>query len=616
MSALREAMSHAVLGWVKPELEETLRLARGEIESFAEAPDGLEHMRQCVGYLHQVQGTLHMVELYAPAMVAEELEKLAQALQQRQVADPAEASAILMRGVVLLPDYLERLQSGHRDIPIVLLPLLNEIRAARGAAGLSESVLFAPDLDGPLPQGVPGVEAMAAGQRATRFAQAHEHLERILAGWPEDGAPADPAALAQALQPLQRLVEHTAARRMVWVAINVAEAMRDGALPATPVLRQGFAGVARAVRQLHKGVVPGSVPGQEPTRQLLYQAAHSDARHPALDDLRRTFDLAAASPSPAEVEHARSSLSGRNRALLGTVGGVVKEELMRVKDALDLYLRTHADVAGLQPQVGQLGNVADTLGMMGLGLARNVVLQQRDCLAELVRGARAADESALLDIAGALLYVDASLDDQVANLGLGTEPGEDAQAAEARRTVETLAGEAIRNFAQARQCFVAFIETGWEHQHLAPMPRLMGEVAGALRILQLDEAADLLVAVCRYIEVELIARRRVPSGSQLDTLADAMASLEYYLEALRERRPNRAEILGITRASLEQLRYWPLPAVQPEPAAAAPGLAGVVPAGELLDFDGSPEAPAEPAELPAAFAQAAPAPLAEPEPAA
>ena len=28
----------------------------------------------------------------------------------------------LMRGIVQLPDYLERLQGGHRDIPIVLLP--------------------------------------------------------------------------------------------------------------------------------------------------------------------------------------------------------------------------------------------------------------------------------------------------------------------------------------------------------------------------------------------------------------------------------------------------------------------------------------------------------------
>ncbi|HEY1034488.1 MAG TPA: Hpt domain-containing protein, partial [Pseudoxanthomonas sp.] len=428
MSALREAMSHAVLGWVKPELDETLRLVRQEIESFVEAPADTSRMRFCAGYLHQVQGTLRMVELYAPAMVAEELELLAKALQDGGVGDRDEACATLMRGAVLLPDYLERLQEGHRDIPIVLLPLLNEIRAARGASGLNESMLF-----------------------------------------------------------------------------------------------------------------PGG----------------------ASDE---------ATPSEAEIDHARSSLSGRNRELLDTVGNAVKEELLRVKDALDLHLRTGNDAHELEPQVAELGNVADTLGMMGLGVARDVVMQQRDTLREVVAGNRPADEGTLLDVAGALLYVDASLDDQVARLGSAGDAGPDPSAAESQRTVEVLAQEAIINFAGARERFVAFIETNWDHGELADVPRLLDEVAGALRMLELGQAGDYVVGVRRYVSGELIGKKRVPGGQQLDTLADAMASLEYYLEALRERRPNREDILEITRGSLEALRYWPLPPEAPaavEPATAA-----------------------------------------------
>src|SRR3546814_16065373 len=66
-----------------------------------------------------------------------------------------------------------------------------------------------------------------------------------------------------------------------------------------------------------------------------------------------------------------------------------------------------------------------------------------------------------------------------------------------------------------------------------------------------------------YTEVELLGRKRVPNGRQLDTFADALASLEYYLEALRENRLNRENILEIARGSLESLGYWPLPDVQP-----------------------------------------------------
>src|SRR5678815_382222 len=169
MSALRDAIDFTTLGWIKPELDETLRQARIEIEAFAEDPSDTSRMRFCASYLHQVQGTLRMVELYAPAMVAEEMEQLAQALQAGSTPSRDEACATLMRGVVLLPDYLERLQGGHKDIPIVLLPLLNEIRAARGETGLSESVLFSPDLQRPLPEALASTPAeQAQSSRAVR----------------------------------------------------------------------------------------------------------------------------------------------------------------------------------------------------------------------------------------------------------------------------------------------------------------------------------------------------------------------------------------------------------------------------------------------------------------
>ncbi|HEY7600544.1 MAG TPA: Hpt domain-containing protein, partial [Candidatus Limnocylindrales bacterium] len=239
----------------------------------------------------------------------------------------------------------------------------------------------------------------------------------------------------------------------------------------------------------------------------------------------------------------------------------IKEDLLRVKDALDLHLRTgQTGVAELRPQVEVLGRVSDTLGMMGLGVARTVVLQQRDAMDEIVSGKRPADEGALLDVAGALLYVDASLDDQVSRLGLPDAGAEDdLLAGEARKVLDVLVREAIANFGDARQAFVAFVETNWDHAELAEVPRVLDEVAGALRMLELPQPADYLTGVKRYTEVELIGRKRVPNGQQLDTLADALASLEYYLEALREQRPNRNNILDITRQSLEALRYWPLP---------------------------------------------------------
>jgi chemosensory pili system protein ChpA (sensor histidine kinase/response regulator) len=610
MSALRDAIDTTTLGWIKPELDETLRQARHEIEAFAEDPTDASRMRFCASFLHQVHGTLRMVELYAPAMVAEEMERLAQALAGSGVPDHDEACSALMRGVVLLPDYLERLQGGHRDIPIVLLPLLNELRAARGESGLSEGVLFAPDLDRPLPDSVPAPAPQPRQARQAEVAPRLDAFKAAVEDWPEQGAPADAGALARAVEALLAVADHEAARRMLWVASSVADALRDGALPPTAALRQAFASVEREARRMFDDngfSAPRAEPTLEPTRQLLYHVAHSDGRHEALDGLRDTFALNQQLPTESELAHARGSVSGRNRALLDTVSAAIKEDLLRVKDALDLHLRTgQAGVADLQPQVEALGRVADTLGMMGLGVARNVVLQQRDAMHEIVYGNRDADEGALLDVAGALLYVDASLDDQVARLGLpDAEAEEDVTAGEARKVLDTLVREAIANFSDARQAFVAFVETNWDHGELAEVPRLLDEVGGALRMLELPQPAQYLTGVRRYTEVELVGRRRVPNGQQLDTLADALASLEYYLEALRDQRPNRDEILDIARQSLEALRYWPLPEEEAPAAAAEQEAPEAAEAAEAAGAATTPEAVAGSADAAAPAESAA-----------
>jgi chemosensory pili system protein ChpA (sensor histidine kinase/response regulator) len=608
-TALRDAIDYTTLGWIKPELDETLRKARMEIEAFAESLSDTARMGACANRFHEVQGTLRMVELYAPAKVAEEMERLAEALRDGSVPDREDACATLMRGVVLLPDYLERLQGGHKDIPVLLLPLLNDLRTARGEPALDESALFSPGLQRPLPDAF-GAGVPQLGDATSLLAQ----LDAALAAWPMQSA-----ALATAAEGLLAGAGNDeGARRMFWVASSIAAALRDGALQPDDALRDAFSAVADEARRASgaaAGVPARADAALEPARRLLYQIARNGADHPALRSLRETFDLDLQA-SESEIAHAQGSLSGHNRALLDTVSAAIKEDLLRVKDALDLYLRGgQADMAGLQPQASALGTIADTLGMLGLDGARKLVTQQREALQAILVGNGDADEGALLDIAAALLYVDASLDEQVARLGgPGAEGTDDLLANESRKVTEVLAREAIANFADARQAFVAFVETGWEHGELVEVPRLLSEVAGALQMLDLPQPAQYLAGVRAYTERELIGRHRVPSGRQLDTLADALASLEYYLEALREQRGNRDDILDIARNSLEALGYWPIPAAEPQ----APELEAASPepaAMEPMSLEPTAnDMPAPASTLAPSAATSPPAPIAPVEP--
>jgi chemosensory pili system protein ChpA (sensor histidine kinase/response regulator) len=592
---LQDHIDFTTLQWVKPELDETLSSAREALESYVENPGNRDVMRSCANHLHQVQGTLRMVELYGAAMVTAEMETLSIALLEDHVSYREEAYAALMRGLMQLPDYLERLSSGHRDVPVVLLPLLNDLRASREQPPLSESAMFHPNLDAFLPEQAPAAmsEAYAEAHRA-ELVDLRLRFQQQLLAWFRGQHPAQQLSnMRKTLLAFTARCYHVHGRRLWWIAAGVLEGLEQGMLKGfAGEVRQLIGKVDRSMRQLienGEGSLRGS-DADDVASRLLFIVAQAKQRSPQMELLRTTYALDSLLPDAGELEHARGSMAGHNRALLDSVSRALKDDLLRVKEALDLFLRQQdGDPGQLAVQGEVLERVGDTLGMLALTVPRRVVSEQRRVLDEIANRMRAADEETLLDVAGALLYVEASLDDHIESLG----SEEDAMAggtshglprSEALGVVTTLMSEAIRNTAQVKDAIVAFVESGWEHSRLTGTPTLMGEVAGAMRMLSAPRPAELAEGVGRFVGNELLDDQRVPSGAQMDHLADALAALEYYLEAAREHRGGLDHILDVAEHSLGLLGYWPVPearaasipaAIEPEPTAVATLRSGI-----------------------------------------
>ncbi|MGE3104983.1 MAG: Hpt domain-containing protein, partial [Lysobacterales bacterium] len=621
---LQEDIDFTTLNWVKQELDETLRQARQALEAYAEDPADSSLMRFCATYLHQVQGTLRMVELYGAAMVVEEMEHVAQALLDDQIRVKDDAFASLLRGTLQLPDYLERLQSGHKDVPIVLLPLLNDLRACRGEKLLSEGVLFSPDLTVPLPASVKGPERPVPETELRNVSgRLRMNFQAALVKFLRDQSSSlAVTGLLNALDGLGSISFQEDARRLWWLSSCLLEAIRAGDVEANAAIKLMYGRVDREIKRLvdaGEGAFRAEPP-RELLKNLLYYIAQSKGSDGRVAEVKRIYHLDQLIASEQEIEQARDSMVGRNRAVLDTVSVAIKEDLLRVKDALDLFLRTaNASVGDLSPQVELLDRIGDTLGVLGLGVPRRVIQEQRQSLSEITAGSRAAEEGVLLDIAGALLFVEASLDDHIERMGSGEEPTATRNAAgdtsfelpqtEVRKILDSLMKEVQSNLQQIKQDVVAFVESGWDHAKAEHIPRLLDEVAGAVRMIHLNEAAELLGATGKFIEVELLRRRRVPTPDQMDRLADAVASIEFYLEATHAQRPGREQILDVTRDSLDVLGYWPVPETPAFEEASTAALAEPVaepqvdapPAASAeSDIDAAPANSTAPTEPPAA----------------
>src|SRR6202050_3804246 len=126
------------------EISVALADGRAALEAHVEQPGNVDLLERCRHELHQVQGVLRLLEIYGAALLAEEMEQVARYLiglgTERKNQD--EALDALMRSMVQLPGYLERVLAGGRDLGVGLLPLVNDLRAVRGSALLSEGTLL------------------------------------------------------------------------------------------------------------------------------------------------------------------------------------------------------------------------------------------------------------------------------------------------------------------------------------------------------------------------------------------------------------------------------------------------------------------------------------------
>ena len=143
-----ERRDYVALEWVAGEIAETLQQSLAELNAYLDNRADITRLRFCLTYIHQVYGTLKMVEFAGAALLAEEMEAAAQALVAGTVPDPQREDALLALKTALdsLPGYLRRLLVQHRDAPALLLPLINDLRAVRGEVLITESAIFSPDL--------------------------------------------------------------------------------------------------------------------------------------------------------------------------------------------------------------------------------------------------------------------------------------------------------------------------------------------------------------------------------------------------------------------------------------------------------------------------------------
>ncbi|OOG28573.1 histidine kinase [Thioalkalivibrio denitrificans] len=561
-----DTIEYSALHWVKKELDTLLDEARGALEAYIEDDARSEELVESADKLRQAQGTLQMVELHGAALLAEEMVHLVQAVREGGVTSRDDAYEVLMRAILQLPDYLEHIQTGHRDIPIVLLPLLNDLRTTRNASLLSENVLFFPEMEGitGLDEGEepPGAERGEDIQVLARRSR-HAYQLGLLGLFRHKNVKPSLGRIQEVISSLRRAARDDAVRRLFWISGAVAEALADDALDASVTVKQLLGRVDRQIRVLIQEGERGlsrQMPG-DLLKNLIYYVGRSRPGGDQVQAVKRAFRLNELLPEGIDLEQALEDIRGPNQQLLETVSRAIREDLAEVKDGLDVFMHNEDQPASeLAPLVEKLHRMADTMAMLGMAEPREMALREADVIEEMVKDQSRHDDVVLMDVASRLLKLETAINGLVASRGRvtgrdGPLPNAfgDLTASESRTIVTTILHEALADIAKAKGAILDFMSEPARTEQLNDVPETLSRVAGALSMMSLDDVADVLLGVRGYLQQRVLAHGHVPDIDEQEALAESVAAVELYLETLDNGSGDPRPMLDTARQCLERL---------------------------------------------------------------
>jgi chemosensory pili system protein ChpA (sensor histidine kinase/response regulator) len=278
---------------------------------------------------------------------------------------------------------------------------------------------------------------------------------------------------------------------------------------------------------------------------LVDAAASRGFRSVELDGL----NSALADSSDDEAAAPQSSGIAGHQALQ-TAAAALREEITSVKDQLDLLVRSgDPTLDQLRQLSAPLKRIGSTLSVLGFESSRAIVADQVDSLSAIAASG-SIDDSVLMGVAAALLQVDENLtavtEQRRRPVGVG-EPSaiiDDAQL--------TVLAEARNGLEHVKQCVVDYVSSNWDRTRLSEVPSLLGAVRGALTMVTLTRPADLLGRCSAFVERKLLSGK-IPDWVTLDTFADAISGVDYYLERLCEQTSPGEDIVTRVERSVQLL---------------------------------------------------------------
>ncbi len=580
------------LAWVLDELRKSLEAASAALRRFVRdtglargtdmASVDTGQLRIARQQLHQAVGALEMVGLAAPAQVLRSMEAAVQKFTEKpEICDEAAATQVDRAGVALT-EYLEGVLMGKTASAVGLFAQYSQTQRLAGADRNHPADLWAMpwrwnDVSAPA-----GAQALAYGP-VVRARMDHAVLSLVKSG--HVAAASELVGISLGLAQAQEARQP----RIFWrVCAGFFEALALGLLKLDLHQKRAASRVLMQYALLAKGELGVS---DRLVHDLVFFCAQAvpapDAQAPSLLAVRQAWELGRFPPVDYETVH---------------FGKFDPAVLAQARKRVAIAKETWALLAG--GDVHKLKLASDQFNLVGESLARlhpeSAPLAQAltQVLDTIVKTARPPDAEVSMEVATAVLYLEAALEDldsagaqladrsgrlaqrlQAVRAGAKAEPLEawmeelDRKVSD-RQTMGSVVGELRSTMAELEKLLDQYFRNLQDKSPLREAPNHLMQMRGVLSVLGLDQAAQAVQhmreTVDEIIDTEIDPQRSGSAGT-FERLGNNLGALGFLIDMLNYQ-PTLAKKLFVYDEASGELR--PLmgraaPAARELPAAPA-----------------------------------------------
>lgn len=562
-----ETLNLASLKMVHDELVATIEQSAIRLEQFAQDRNNGELLQNCIDGIKQIRGILSLIQLRGVDLLADEL---ATHITDITLGEDEKTDAkleLLTASFFILPRYLEYCTQTARSMAMLLIPHINELRLARKAAPLPESYFYGLNAVKPSPRISPNQQALPEDLTALVRRLRHMYQTALLNVLKGVQVKASLGMMTRALQRLETASAGTALSNFWWLAGTTLTVLAEKNMQLGKGRKMLFSAIEREIKrfQFEGSAVLEREVDPALQKELLYLLALSNSDSEQAQAVLTTYAIGKLPYTEAELAREMEFLNGPSANTISSMVAVLTDELHSTKNILERAAQSGAELLTESPELlDTLKKVADILAIVGLVAPSNSLKQEIAKITEWQVNQTPVSPDELLVVADTLLYVESTIaglsnanlsDEKVAQINALSRDAAMAnnQIAEAEKIV---IDEAEAGLVLVKRALSAFAESNYDKGHIRNIVGTLDSVRGGMFLLGLPRAAKVLAGCMRFVDEDLLANDQHPAVQHLlETFADAVISLEYYLDAIKLDKNADTSVLQIAEESLQALGY-------------------------------------------------------------